>query len=314
METPASLPHSAPDPLPGQAPGTVQMALQTATREGLQRLDAQMLLLHVLGRPLHDRAWLIGHDLDPVPPDTLARFQALCLRRQHGEPLAYLTGEREFHGLRLHVDARVLDPRPDTETLVDWALDLMTVQSPSTVLDLGTGSGAIALALQHRCPHAQVWALDASPDALAVAQANAQRLGLPVQFLQGHWLRDWPAGAAQAPASPSEAPETAQTAVPERFDLIVSNPPYIRTDDPHLDALVHEPLQALASGPDGLRDLREIATSARAHVRYGGWLLLEHGWEQADTVARLLQDAGWVGIRHRADLAGHLRCTGAQAP
>jgi release factor glutamine methyltransferase len=310
----ATLATPSPDPdgrlhdhMPGNVPVTVQQALHAASRSGLQRLDAQMLLLHALGRSLHDRAWLIGHDGDALAPEPAARFQALCLRRLQGEPMAYLTGEREFHGLRLQVDARVLDPRPDTETLVDWALAVLAERPQPTVLDLGTGSGAIALALQKRCPQARVWALDASADALAVARSNAQRLGLAVQFLQGHWLRDW--HALRAASTDTHGPT-----LPERFDLIVSNPPYIRADDPHLAALTHEPLQALASGADGLDALREIADTAPGHLHPGGWLLLEHGWDQSSDVATLLQAAGLVHIAHRCDLAGHVRCTGGQAP
>ncbi|WP_460563476.1 peptide chain release factor N(5)-glutamine methyltransferase [Hydrogenophaga aquatica] len=279
---------------------TVRDALQAARQTGLDRLDAQVLLLHCLGREHHDRAWLIAHDSDTLPTEAAERFTALCQRRLTGEPVAYLVGQREFHGLTLQVDARVLDPRPDTETLVDWALDVLAGQTAPTVLDLGTGSGAIALALQHRRPDAQVWAVDASADALAVAQGNATRLGLPVRFRLGHWLRGWPTGTTDTP--------------PARFDMIVSNPPYIRADDPHLAALTHEPMQALASGADGLDDIREIVVQARAHLRPGGHLLLEHGWDQGADVAHLLNMSGYRQIAHRQDLAGHVRCTGAAWP
>ena len=279
---------------------TAREALQAARQTGLDRLDAQVLLLHCLGREHHDRAWLIAHDSDTLPTEATERFTALCQRRLAGEPVAYLVGQREFHGLTLQVDARVLDPRPDTETLVDWALDVLAGQTAPTVLDLGTGSGAIALALQHRRPDAQVWAVDASADALAVARGNAERLSLPVRFRLGHWLRDWPTGTTDTP--------------PARFELIVSNPPYIRADDPHLAALTHEPLQALASGADGLDDIREIVAQARAHLRPGGHLLLEHGWDQGADVARLLEQAGYGRVEHRQDLAGHVRCTGGVWP
>ncbi len=279
-------------------PATVRDALQRARQAGLDRLDAELLLLHSLGHARHDRAWLIGHDADALSTEASDRFEHLCQRRLTGEPVAYLVGQREFHGLTLQVDARVLDPRPDTETLVDWALDWLADQTAPNVLDLGTGSGAIALALQHRRPDAQVWAVDASTDALAVAQANAERLHLPVRFRRGHWLRDWP---ADGPAPP-------------RFHLIVSNPPYIRADDPHLAALTHEPLQALASGADGLDDIREIVSQAAGHLMPQGGLLLEHGWDQGDAVAQLLAQAGYQGIEHRLDLAGHVRCTGARRP
>ena len=159
-------------------------SLRQAQIQGLTRLDAQLLHLWALGRPLHDRAWLLAHDQDVLDAPVLAALDGLLQRRLHGEPLAYITGTREFFGLPLQVDARVLDPRPDTETLVDWALEYLPADSPRQVLDLGTGSGAIALALQHRRPKALVSAVDASSDALAVAQANAQRLQLPVRFIQ----------------------------------------------------------------------------------------------------------------------------------
>lgn len=290
-------------------PATVQQALLQARQSGLDRLDAQVLLLHRLGRSPHDRAWLIAHDTDPLPAAVAQDFAALCRRRLQGEPVAYLTGQREFHGLELQVDARVLDPRPDTETLVDWALDAIAGQQAPAVLDLGTGSGAIALALQHRRPDARIWALDASRDALAVAQANAQRLGLPVRFLHGSWLADWPARQAAAAAFAPQGP-----ALPGRFDLIVSNPPYIRADNPHLAALTHEPLSALASGADGLDDIRTIAAQAPGHLLPGGWLLLEHGWDQADAVAAILRAQGFGQVGQRQDLAGHQRCTGGRWP
>ena len=172
-----------------------------------------------------------------------AQFIALCQRRLGGEPVAYLTGRKEFYGLPLQVDARVLDPRPDTETLVDWALEVIALLTSPRVVDLGTGSGAIALALQSQRADAKVLAVDASADALAVAQANAQRLGLPVRFQRSaNWLQG----------------------VDGLFDAIVSNPPYIASADPHLAALTHEPLQALASGADGLDDIRTIVAQAPA--------------------------------------------------
>lgn len=266
---------------------------QAATGHGLARIDAQMLLLHALGRPTGDRAWLLAHDTDLLAADAQARFTQLCLRRAGGEPVAYLTGSKDFYGLTLMVDARVLDPRPDTETLVDWALEVIAPLPAPRVVDLGTGSGAIALALQHQRPSAQVTAVDASPDALAVAQANAERLALPVRCVRGHWLHPFAAEGTQ-------------------FDAIVSNPPYIASADPHLAALTHEPLQALASGSDGLDDLRAIAAQAPAHLAPGGWLLLEHGWDQAAAVQQLLTAAGLMDVQSRTDLAGRARCTGAR--
>lgn len=272
---------------------TLADALQDAARQGLDRLDAQLLLLHTLGRAPTDRAWLLAHDTDLLGGVHGAHFQALCARRAEGEPLAYLVGHKAFFGLDLQVDARVLIPRPDTETLVEWALALMRHLPPSTaprVLDLGTGSGAIALALKHGHPGAQVEAVDASQDALAVARANAARLGLPVNFRQGDWF----------------------TGSEGRWDLIVSNPPYVAQADPHLAALAHEPLSALAAGPDGLADLRRIAAQAPAHLAPDGWLLLEHGWDQAGAVRALLRAAGFAEVSSRRDLAGIERCSGGR--
>ena len=249
----------------------IQQALRAASSAlGLERLDAQMLLLHALGRAPGDRAWLIAHDQDALDPTVELRYIDLTRRRAAGTPLAYLTGTREFYGLLLQVDPRVLDPRPDTETLVDWALECLP--PGGRVVDLGTGSGAIALALKHQRPDAQVSAVDASADALEVAQANACRLQLDVDFSQGDWL----AGVA------GPAPG---------WDLIVSNPPYIAEDDPHLEALGHEPRLALTSGTDGLDALRTIVAQSSLQLRPGGHLLLEHGWDQAAAVRQLLQAA-----------------------
>ena len=305
---PGGLAATGPDATRDPAlPATVQQALLQARQAGLDKLDAQVLLLHRLGRSPHDRAWLIAHDTDPLATAAAQEFLALCRRRLAGEPVAYLVGKREFHGLELLVDARVLDPRPDTETLVDWALEVLAPLQAPSLLDLGTGSGAIALALQQRRADAQVWALDASGDALTVASANARRLELPVRFLLGSWLSGWAQRQAEAATQGPNGP-----ALPARFELIVSNPPYIRADDPHLAALTHEPLSALASGADGLDDIRVIAAQAGEHLQPGGWLLLEHGWDQADAVAQLLGEQGYVEVQHRTDLAGHLRCTGGR--
>ena len=167
---------------------TVAQALQQAARQGMARVDAQMLLLSLMQQPAHARAWLITHDTDILSAEQLQRWNELCTQRQQGAPVAYLTGYKEFYGLNLAVDARVLDPRPDTETLVDWALELIPEDSALRVVDLGTGSGAIALALQSQRLAAKVIAVDASADALAVAQNNARTLNLPVQFAHGSWL------------------------------------------------------------------------------------------------------------------------------
>lgn len=266
---------------------TLADALRSARALGLDRLDAQLLLAHVLQRP---RAWLIAHDEDPLEPALAARFHALCLRRADAEPLAYLTGEREFHGLPLAVGPGVLVPRPETEHLVEWALERLAGLPCPTVADLGTGSGAIALALARACPQAQVTAVERSPQALAIAQANGQRLGLAVQWRAGDW---WQPLAGQ------------------RFDLVVSNPPYIAAADPHLPALRHEPLAALAAGADGLDDLRSIVSGAAAHLQPGGWLLVEHGHDQGGAVRALLAQQGLAHPQTRRDLAGLERCSGA---
>ncbi len=270
---------------------TTADALRRAATLGLARLDAQLLLLHALGRAPHDRAWLLAHDTDPLEPQAAARFDNACRRRAAGEPAAYIVGHKEFHGLVLQVDARVLVPRPDTETLVDWALDLLA--SDGAALDLGTGSGAIALALQHARPDAAITAADRSTDALAVAQANAERLHLPVRFLHADWWRGVDGGP---------------------YDVIVSNPPYIAMDDPHLAALGHEPAQALVAGRDGLDDLRVLVAGAAAWLHPGGWLLLEHGHDQASAVRDLLARHGFDAVASRNDLAGIARCSGGRRP
>jgi release factor glutamine methyltransferase len=268
---------------------TLHEALAAAAALGVERLDAQLLLLHVLVRHPGERAWLLAHDADPLAPQSHDAFLALARRRADGEPVAYLTGTKEFFGLSLAVDARVLVPRPDTETLVEWAIELLGGRQAPRVIDLGTGSGAIALALQAQRPDAQVEAVDRSAEALEVARANGARLQSPVRFRQASWLQ----GAG-------------------RYDLIASNPPYVAAGDPHLPALRHEPVTALASGPDGLDDLRAIVAAAPAHLLPGGWLVLEHGWNQAEEVRRLLADAGFAQVCSRPDLAGIPRCSGGQ--
>ena len=273
-------------------PLTLAQSLQRAQSMGLARIDAQLLHLHALGRDPHDRAWLLAHDTDILPAAVAEQLEVGLQRRVAGEPIAYITGFKAFFGLNLQVDARVLDPRPDTETLVEWALERLPPDTPQRVLDLGTGSGAVALALQHERPTCQVTAVDASADALAVASANAQRLGLPVQCVLSHWM----------------------DAVPGPFELIVSNPPYVADGDPHLSALTHEPLSALTSGADGLDDIRLIIAQAPSRLRLGGWLLLEHGWDQAPAVQALLRGAGFVQVQSRRDLGGIERCTGAAMP
>lgn len=271
---------------------TLQQALLHTHHQGLERIDAQMLLLHAIGQPGAGRAWLLTHDTDVLTLEQQAQFAAMCAQRLDGVPVAYLTGCKEFFGLPLHVDARVLDPRPDTETLVEWALDVLENIPSPRVVDLGTGSGAIALALQSQRKDAAVTAVDFSHDALDVARANAQRLQLPVQFVQSSWLEQ----------------------VDGVFDAIVSNPPYIREDDEHMPALRHEPRQALTSGEDGLDDIRAIVAQSPIHLKAEGWLLIEHGWDQSSSVQALLREAGFQQVHSRQDLAGIARCTGGQIP
>lgn len=270
---------------------TLSSLQHAANNLGINALDADRLLLSVLRRSASERTWLRVHGSEAVSANTTTRYLALCQRRLDGVPLAYLTGERGFYGLTLHVDSRVLDPRPDTETLVDWALDVLQSQAAPRVADLGTGSGAVALAIQHQRPDAVVWGVDASTQALEVAQANAVRLGLTVHFTQGNWL--------------SPPPDQLQ-------HLIVSNPPYIPENDPHMAALRHEPRQALTSGHDGLDDIRSIIAQAPACLRNGAWLLLEHGYDQASAVQALFTQRGFVHVESRKDLGGHVRCTGGQ--
>ena len=269
---------------------TFEQALQSAIAQGIVRLEAQLLLLQALGRTAKERAWLVAHDDETLSITAQQVWQDALRRRLAGEPLPYITGWAAFYGLDLRVDARVLCPRADTETLVDWALAILP--PAARAIDLGTGSGAIALALKHQRPDVYLAARDISADALAVAQANAQRLDLELAFSQGAWL----AGLSEA------------------FDAIVSNPPYIAAADSHLAALAHEPLQALTSGADGLDDLRAIIAQAPACLKPGGWLLLEHGYDQASAVRQFLQAKGFVEVQSRKDLAGIERCSGGRWP
>lgn len=262
---------------------TVRQALVQC---GLVPVDAQVLLAHLLGR---DRAWLIAHAEDALLRADADRFFALAKRRREGEPVAYLTGWREFWGLRLAVDASVLIPRPETETLVEVALARLPPDRPLRVLDLGTGSGAVALAIAHERPRAQVLGIDRSASAIAIARRNAQRLGLAnAAFAVGDWYRDLaPDGAAG-------------------FDLIASNPPYVAAGDPHLaDAdLRCEPANALIAGSDGLDALRTIIAGAPARLVCGGCLAVEHGYDQANAVRDLFGAAGLVDLVSARDLAG----------
>jgi release factor glutamine methyltransferase len=254
------------------------------------RLDAEILLANALRQP---RSYLLAHDDQPVDEATIAHYQSMLARRAQGEPLAYLTGEREFWSLPLAVTPEVLIPRPETELAVQRCLALLDA-APAAVADLGTGSGAIALALAVERPLWRVLATDYAAGALLVARGNAERLGVcNVYFSLGDWF-----GPLQG----------------RRFDLIVSNPPYVAARDPALLALRYEPAAALSPGASGLEALQRIVLQAPAHLLPGGWLVLEHGAGQAAAVAGSLVDAGYARVRCHADLAGRERVTEAQWP
>lgn len=254
------------------------------------RLDAELLLGHVLGLT---RTQLFVRLHDAVAADARSEFEALVKRRARAEPVAYLTGEQGFWTLTLKVTPAVLVPRPETELLVEWALQCVAHCQQPRIADLGTGSGAIALAIATERTDAAVTATDYSDEALAVARDNARQLGLQrVAFRSGNWL----------------------DALPDPgYDLIVSNPPYIARHDAHLAALRHEPLMALTDGDDGLNALREIIRGAAAKLKAGGALLLEHGYDQGAAVRALLQEAGFAQVETRRDLAGHERASGGRA-
>lgn len=275
--------------------GTTVATVATLLREpGLPPMESRILLSHVLG---WSRTQLITRDREPLAPATVAAYRELRARRVAGEPIAYLTGTREFFGLTLAVSPSVLIPRPETELLVELALARLEGCSAPRVLDLGTGSGAIALAIAHSRPDAQLTALDRSPQALAVATANAQSLGLAsrVRFLESDWY-----GALTADVAP--------------FDMIVSNPPYIVAGDEHLAQgdLRFEPADALTDHADGLAALRIIVAGASSRLKPDSWLLCEHGYHQAADVRALCEAAGFLDVFSERDLAGIERTTGGR--
>lgn len=257
-------------------------------RAALDAVDAECLLAHVLGRP---RSWLYAHGDDDLDDASAQRFAGLVARRRAGEPVAYLTGVRGFWRLELRVTPDTLVPRPETERLVELALERIPPGAMVDVVDLGTGSGAIALAIASERPQARVVATDASSAALDVAEANARSLRIGnVRFARGDW---WSAvGDA-------------------RFDVVASNPPYIAEGDPHLSQgdLPYEPPGALASGTDGLDAIRAIAGGVRRHLRPGGWVFLEHGFDQGPAVRAVLQGAGLADVATAPDLEGRDRVT-----
>lgn len=281
------LPATSPSPADGGVPVRVDTALRDAASR-IDRVDAEWLLRHVLDV---DAAWLVAHARDPLDGARAATFAALVARRAAGEPVAYLTGRRGFWSLDLCVGPGVLIPRPETERLVELALERLPRDHAARVADLGTGSGAIALAIAHERPRARVVAVDASADALAVASGNAARLGIGnVAFREGDWFGPL-AG--------------------ERFELVASNPPYIIAGDPHLRQgdLRFEPAMALASGSDGLDAIRAIARDASSHLVDGGWLLLEHGHDQGAAVRALLREAGLTQVETARDWEARDRVT-----
>ncbi|CAG9186766.1 peptide chain release factor N(5)-glutamine methyltransferase [Cupriavidus pampae] len=274
------------------SPPTVREAQTLAAMAGLPTLEARMLLTHVTGLSRTQLITRDGEHLTPAQRDTLA---TLLARRLAGEPMAYLLGEREFFGRPFHVTPDVLIPRPDTEVAVEAVLArLASVRAPR-VLDLGTGSGALAVTIACERTDADVWATDISEGALAVAQGNARLLGAGnMHFLISDWYAALPADL--------------------QFDLIVSNPPYIAAGDPHLGEgdLRFEPIDALTDHGDGLTDLAAIIAGAAARLRRGGWLLLEHGYDQAEATRALLEQSGFAEVFSARDLGGHERCTGGR--
>jgi len=265
-------------------------AALAAARQRIPPAEARLLLGHLLQR---SAAWLAAHGDAPLAPAEAEQYSALVARRAAGEPVAYLVGMREFYGRAFVVAPEVLIPRPETELLVDLALAKLGATGTAAILDLGTGSGCIGVTLALELPQARVTAVDVAPAALTVARANATRLGARVDFLQSDWF------AALAGSS---------------FDLIVANPPYIAAGDPHLSQgdLRFEPVGALTDHADGLAAIRRIVADAPAHLRPGGGLCFEHGYDQAEAARALLAAAGFDEIEQHRDLAGIVRVSGGR--
>ena len=257
---------------------------------GIEPREARLLLAEACG---FSEASVIAQGEQELPPEIETRFNAMAGRRRDGEPIAYITGRREFYSLPLTVGPPVLIPRPETELLVDLALERIPVDRDASVLDLGTGSGAIALAIKRNRPRARVLAVEIAATALEYAKRNAAKLGLEIEPRHGRWF---------------------EPVHGERFDVVVSNPPYVALEDPHLNQgdLRFEPRYALVAGADGLDEIRAIARDAPQFVRPGGWLLLEHGQGQEKTVQELVAAAGFDGVTTWPDLAGIARVTGGK--
>lgn len=252
------------------------------------RLDAETLLARVLDAP---RSHLFTHPEAELDDETAREFSDALARRHQGEPVAYITGSKEFWSLLLEVNRDTLVPRPETETLVEQALLLIPLDRPCRILDLGTGSGAIAIAIASERPNCEIVATDASRDALEIAKENAKQHGLDnIRFVGGTWT---------------------EPVADKSFDFVVSNPPYVRDDDPALDELRYEPRSALAAGPDGLDAIRRIAEDVGKILTANGTLFLEHGADQQNAVADVLRQNGWTGIESFNDLAGYPRVTKA---
>lgn len=261
---------------------------------GLPKLEARLLLSHTLHR---DHAWLIAHDRDTLESGALAQFDALATRRKRGEPVAYLLGEREFFGRPFLCSPAALIPRPETEQLVEHVLTLVESSSTETILDVGTGTGCIAITLALERRNAQITAIDVSLDALDLAQKNGANLQAGnVEYIQSNWFSAVATDAA--------------------FDFIVSNPPYIVPGDPHLSQgdLRFEPAIALADAIDGLESYRQLARGATTHLKAGGWLVVEHGYDQGASVPALLRENGFKDVSTHCDLSGHPRLTAARRP
>ena len=274
---------------------TVSEALDWATEQLREsddaRLDSQVLLAYALNV---SRTWLFTWPDKALDGATLTAFNALIEERKSGTPIAYITGYRDFWSLRLKVTPDTLIPRADTELLVETALTLKNVEKPCDVIDLGTGTGAIALSLANECPSWRITATDINPKTLAVAKENATRLELAVSFKESAWF----------------------DAINDRYDLVISNPPYIESDDPHLQQgdLRFEPADALSSGKDGLDDIRRLVQQALKHLKKDGYLLLEHGYQQAEAVHSLMEKAGYIDIETHQDIEGRDRVTLGKIP